>query len=182
MVRTYRRVCIHCMLLRVAVLISMRHSRLDWKSIASNVKNVSSPCYQPLLDKYAEVFKDELETLKFMKVQLQIHLQVKLKFCKQCQLLLAFKEVLERELLCTFAILQKVNHSVWVAPVVVVPKSDGCLRVCRDYKVTVNPALVDDKYPLPKPDNLMAQLVGGQKFSMLDLSQAYQQIHLDDDS
>ena len=41
----------------------MRHIKLDWKSIASTVNNVSSPCYQPLLDKYSEVFKDELGTL-----------------------------------------------------------------------------------------------------------------------
>ena len=65
---------------------------------------------------------------------------------------------------------------------VVVPKGDGCLRVCGDYKVSVNPVLVVDKYPLPKPDDLMAQLAGGQKFSKLDLSQAYQQVLLDDDS
>ena len=79
-------------------------------------------------------------------------------------------------------ILQKVNHSAWAAPVVVVPKGEGCMRVCGDYKVTVNPVLVVDKYPLPKPDDLMAQLVRGQKFSKLDLSQAYQQILLDDNS
>ena len=55
-------------------------------------------------------------------------------------------------------ILQKVNHSDWAAPGVVVSKGYGCLRVCGYYKVTVNPVLVVDKYPLPKPDNLMAQL------------------------
>ena len=59
---------------------------------------------------------------------------------------------------------------------------DGCLRVCGDYKTTVNPALVVDKYPLPRPDDLMSQLAGGQKFSKIDLSQAYQQIQLDDES
>ena len=46
----------------------MRHIRLDWKSIASTVNNVSSPCYQPLLDKYSEVCNDELGTMKFIKV------------------------------------------------------------------------------------------------------------------
>ena len=47
-------------------------------------------------------------------------------------------------------ILQKVNHSEWAALVVVVPKGDGCLKVCRDYKVTVKPVY---KYPLQKPDD-----------------------------
>ena len=49
----------------------MRHIWLDWKSIASAVHIVTSPCYQPLLDKYAEVFKDELGILKHIKAHLQ---------------------------------------------------------------------------------------------------------------
>ena len=59
------------------------------------------------------------------------------------------------------------------------PKGDGCLRVCGDYKVTIDSTLVVDKYPLPKPEDLMAQLASGQKFSKLVLSQ---QILLTDDS
>ena len=62
------------------------------------------------------------------------------------------------------------------------PKGDGALRVCGDYKVTINPALVVNKYPLSRPEKLMAQLAGGQNFSKLDLSQAYEQIELDSDS
>ena len=54
--------------------------------------------------------------------------------------------------------------------------------MCGDYKVTINSALVVDKYPLPKPEDLMAQFAGGQKFSKLVLSHAYQQILLADDS
>ena len=77
-------------------------------------------------------------------------------------------------------VLKKVDHSEWAALIVIVPKGDGCLRVCRDYKVTINSVLVD-KYPLPKLEDLMAQLAGGRKFSKLYLSHAYQQILLDDD-
>ena len=82
----------------------------------------------------------------------------------------ALKEALEKELsrLEQLGILQKVNHSDWAAPIVVVPKGDGCLRVCGNYEVTINLVLAVDKYPLPKPDDLMAQLAGGQKFSKLD--------------
>ena len=39
-----------------------------------------------------------------------------------------------------------------------------------------------DQYPLPKPEDLFATLAGGKKFTKLDLSQAYQQLALDDDS
>ena len=35
-----------------------------------------------------------------------------------------------------------------------------------------------DQHPLPKPDELFAALTGGHKFTVLDLSQAYQQLKL----
>ena len=63
-----------------------------------------------------------------------------------------------------------------------VPKSDGNIRLCGDYKVTVNPVLDVDQYPLPYPEDLMSSLTGGLKFSKLNLSSAYQQMPLDKDS
>ena len=56
----------------------------------------------------------------------------------------SLKKPLERELshLEGLGILQKVKHSVWAVPVVVLPKGDGYLRVCVDYKQTINPVLV----------------------------------------
>ena len=63
-----------------------------------------------------------------------------------------------------------------------VPKRSGKLRICGDYKVSVNQVLDIDQYPLPTPEQLFATLAGGQKFTMLDLSQAYQQLPLDKQS
>ena len=79
-------------------------------------------------------------------------------------------------------VLEKVSHSDWAAPIVVVPKQDSSYRLCGDYKVTVNQALDVDQYPLPKPEDLIATLAGGQNFTKLDLRQAYQQLRFDDQS
>ena len=79
-------------------------------------------------------------------------------------------------------IIEKVNHSDWATPIVAVPKKDGKLRLCGDYKVTINPALHVDQYPLPKPEDLFATLAGGKRFTKLDLRQAYLQLRLDDKS
>ena len=89
---------------------------------------------------------------------------------------------LELDRLESSGIIEKVEHSDWAAPVVPVPKGDGKLYLCGDYKVTVNSQLLVDKYPLPRPEDLMARLAGGKKFSKLDLSQAYQQVPLDQNS
>ncbi|CAC5380500.1 unnamed protein product [Mytilus coruscus] len=56
------------------------------------------------------------------------------------------------------------------------------VRICGNYKVTFNQVSKLDNYPIPKTDDLYATLRGGQALSKLDLSQAYQQILLDEES
>ena len=62
------------------------------------------------------------------------------------------------------------------------PKGDGKIRICRDYKVTVYQSLHVDQYPLSKPEDLFASLAGGAKFSKIDLTQAYLQLQLEEES
>ena len=78
--------------------------------------------------------------------------------------------------------LQKTPYSEWATPIVAVPKQEGHLCLCRDYKVTVNPVLDVDQYPLPKLEDIFATLSGGKKFITLDLSHAYNQLLLDEES
>ena len=77
---------------------------------------------------------------------------------------------------------EKVTHSEWAAPIVAVQKPNGRFCICGDYKVTINPALAINQYPLPRPEELFVSLAGGKKFSKIDLSQAYTQILLDENS
>ena len=79
-------------------------------------------------------------------------------------------------------VIEKVCYSEWAAPIVPVVKPDNSIRVCGDYKVTVNSVLEVDQHPLPNPEELFVALSGGVKFSTLDLSRAYQQILLNEDS
>ena len=61
-------------------------------------------------------------------------------------------------------------------------KSDGTVRVCGDYALTVNKVSKLDSYPIPKLDDLHAELPGGQTFTELDLSHAYEQMFVDENS
>ena len=63
-----------------------------------------------------------------------------------------------------------------------VPKKDGSLRVCGDYRTTVNQSADLDQCPLPNAEDLCVTLAGGQVFSKVDLSHAYQQVELDEES
>ena len=61
-------------------------------------------------------------------------------------------------------------------------KPDGTIRICGDYKITVNKAAKPDVYPLPRVEDLFATLAGGKTFTKLDLAHAYQQIPLEESS
>ena len=61
-------------------------------------------------------------------------------------------------------------------------KPHKSIKVCGDFRVTVNSALEEDQHPLPNPEELFVSLSCGEKFTKLDLSRAYQQILLDDNS
>lgn len=96
----------------------------------------------------------------------------------------ALKAKIEKELdrLIQQGVIEPIEFSEWAAPIVPVLKKDGSIRICGDYKVTINQASQVDSYPLPRIDDLFASLSGGKKFSKLDLAHAYQQIPLDDAS
>ena len=96
----------------------------------------------------------------------------------------AIKGAIEQELdrLENMGVLEKVRFSNWAAPIVPVVKPDGGVRICGDYKVTVNSTLEVDQHPLPNLEELFVALSGGAQFTKLDLSRAYQQILLEENS
>lgn len=63
------------------------------------------------------------------------------------------------------------------APVLFVPKPDGSLRMCIDYRV-LNKVTVKNRYPLPRIDQLLDQLGGARVFSSIDLASGYYQIRI----
>ncbi|KAL5475306.1 hypothetical protein EMCRGX_G027394 [Ephydatia muelleri] len=79
-------------------------------------------------------------------------------------------------------IIEAVRFSDWAAPIVPVVKRDGSVRICGDFKLTVNRATTLESYPLPRVDELLASLGKSKVFSKLDLSNAYLQLPVDDES
>ena len=54
--------------------------------------------------------------------------------------------------------------------------------MCGDFKVSVNPVLLAEQYPLPCIEDIFANLAGGKHFSKLDLRQAYYQMEVTEES
>ena len=132
------------------------------------------------MKKFPDLFKDGLGTIWNYKVKLS----VKLKLCKLQSVPFTLKEAIENDLsrLEQLGVITKVNYSEWAAPIVAVSKIDGGMRICVDYKVTINPVLELDRYPLPTPEDLFATVSGTKYFCKLDLSHVYQQVELEPES
>ena len=95
------------------------------------------------------------------------------------------KTLVEKELdnLQAQGIIEPVVFSEWAAPIVPVLKADKTsVRICGDFKLTVNRVAKLDRYPIPKIYDLFSNLAGGKYFTKLDLSQAYLQVCLDEPS
>ena len=88
----------------------------------------------------------------------------------------------EIDRLAKSGIIEPVEFSDWAAPILLVVKTDGSIRICGDHKVTANQAAKLDKYPLPWIDDIFASLEGGKMFSKLDLAHAHQHVALDEAS
>ena len=71
--------------------------------------------------------------------------------------------------------------SPWASPVVLVPKKDGSLRFCVDYR-RLNAITKKDVYPLPRVDDIVDTLSDAKYFTTLDLASGYWQVKLDDDA
>ena len=122
----------------------LRKIRLDWCSI----KSLQAPTatlspkerLDTMLDKYSDVFEDKLGTFTSAKAELTLKEDRKPRFLKARQMPYALKPKVEEELrrLQNEGILTKVEWSEWATPIVLVPKKDGSVRLCGDYKVTAN--------------------------------------------
>ncbi|XP_047995717.1 uncharacterized protein K02A2.6-like [Leguminivora glycinivorella] len=75
--------------------------------------------------------------------------------------------------------IEPVKYSKWGTPVVPILKPDGSVRLCGDYKVTLNPQLEIDRFPLPHVEDIFNKLRGAEYYCELDLREAYLQAPLD---
>jgi hypothetical protein len=66
----------------------------------------------------------------------------------------------------------------WASPIVMVPKLDGSLRFCVDYR-KLNAILVPDTFPLPRMDECIDSLGKAAIFTTLDCNSGYWQIPVD---
>ena len=120
--------------------------------------------------------------MKQIKATLTVRPNSVPKFCPPRNVPYALRPRVEAELkrLTELGVISQLENSEWATPVVPVIKKDGTVRLCGDFKVTLNQALCVDRYPIPRIEDIFASLAGGQHFSKLDLSNAYLQMEVEE--
>ena len=134
-----------------------------------------------LLEKFNDVFEGKVGTVKNVKASLALKENATPKFFAPRTIPFALKSAVEQEInrLEESGIWEKVTYSNWGTPLVPVAKADGGVRLCGDYKVTLNSQLQVAQHPLPNPSNMTSTLGNCRIFSKIDLKQAFQQLEMD---
>lgn len=155
--------------------------KLDWATVFGVEEELNLTA---ILEENAELFDGNLGELNTGKAHLTLKDDARPVFHRPRSLPYATKPAVEAELdrMERQGIIESVQTSNWATPVVPVPKPDGSVRLCGDYRVTVNKQLKVDQHPLPKPKDIFSSLNQCTHFAKLDLSQAYLQVPLDEES
>ncbi|CAH8535475.1 unnamed protein product [Dicrocoelium dendriticum] len=139
---------------------------------------------EQIREKYAPVFREGLGKCTKLQASLSLKPDAVPVFRAKRPVPYAAVPIVDQELdrLEKLGVIYAVNYSSWAAPIVVVKKPNGQIRICADFSTGLNEALNTHQYPLPVPDDLFSKLNGGQCFAKLDLSDAYLQIEVDEAS
>ncbi|XP_055915366.1 uncharacterized protein K02A2.6-like [Eupeodes corollae] len=144
------------------------------------VKKVSNDKY---LDVIRKDFKNIIDpqpkqSIKGFEMDIILKENVVPVFHKPYEVPFRIKDKVREELnrLISIGALEPVKYSLWASPIVCVPKSSGEVRICVDFRLTLNKNIVTQHYPLPKIEDIFASLSECRVFCIIDLSGAYQQL------
>lgn len=133
---------------------------------------------------FATIFEEKVGCVPKFEVKLELREGVKPVFTRERNVPYALRERVEKELnsLEAAGIISPVQTSDWGSPLVVIPKPDGGVRLCVDYKCGVNERLVNANHPIRKIDDVLNSLRNSKYFCKIDLYKAYLHLKVDNES
>ena len=133
--------------------------KLDWPAICQ----VSArPQVEPILAEFQEVFEGGMGCYRGDPVHIGVDSDAQPRFFKASTVPQAYRAKVDAELDKQIGecLWEPVASSRWAAPLVIATKSNGSLRICGDYRLTVNKVATPYQYPLPQMEELLTKLAG----------------------
>lgn len=155
----------------------------NWRESFLKVNNINE---NYMFQEFNNVFKGNSKScIKNFEVPIVLKDNIVPIFHRAYPMPYALKEAVDAEIdsMVKDQILKPVRHSEWASPIVVVPKKDTSkIRICVDFKVTLNKCVKTDHYPLPRVEDVFQAVSKGKIFTILDLSNAYLQLKVHPES
>ena len=131
------------------------------------------------------LFTGEIGKLKDTKIKLHINDKIPPVAQAERRIPFALRKKVQKEIehLEQQDIIEDITSEAtpWLSQLVIVPKSDGGIRLCIDMR-NANTAIERTCFPTPTVDDLMFKLKGAKYFTKLDLNSAFHQLELHEDS
>jgi len=142
----------------------------------------SNRIIEELTNEFKEVFSTDLGTMNGHFATIHLSENAQPKVFKPRPVPFALREGVEKEILRLVKenVLEPVDTNItpikWASPIVIKLKSNNDIRICGDFKVTINPYVYIEPHPIPRFEEIVDKLRGGTQFSTLDLKDAYLQM------
>ena len=164
----------------------------DWNNFLTNSSelecnqiNDTKAKLEELKNKFSDIFKENpLSKVKGKLAHLVLKKDAVPKFLPARTVPIAIEKQVDAEIekMVKQGYWTPVSQSKWATPLVPVPKKDGGVRICGDYKPTVNKQIEIAHHPLPTVELITSKLSRNTVFSKIDLKTAFQQLELDEAS
>ncbi|XP_013931928.1 PREDICTED: uncharacterized protein K02A2.6-like [Thamnophis sirtalis] len=130
----------------------------------SGIHSVNQSNLNYLVRKFPAVFDGQLGHYTGTPVSFNLDPSVPPIRMKPRCVSIALKPKVDAELdkLIAQGVLEPVDHARWETPIVLPIKPDGSVRICTDYRCSINRALPSNAYPVPMVQHLLHTLAEAQ--------------------
>lgn len=113
---------------------------------------------------FKDVFESKTTPIRNFSVNLKLKDEVKPEYRKASVVPYSLRETVTSQLqeMARKGIIEKVDFSNWASQIVLAKKKDGQIRICCNYKPTLNPNLEDNHFPIPNVDDILFSLNGNK--------------------